>query len=155
MSCTSGNSYVVKAGETLFIIAQQQLGDGNRWRELKKPDGTPITDADATNLQVGQEICISNGSVTPPPSPPTGNGFAGIVSQQTYEAMFPNRNSLYSYDSLVTAIQKYPSFCNEGSDVQRKREAAAFLANIAHETTGGWDAAPGGRYAWGLHFIEE
>ena len=82
-------------------------------------------------------------------------GFAGIVSKQTYESMFPNRNGLYSYDSLVKAIEKYPNFCNEGSDVQRKREAAAFLANIAHETTGGWDAAPGGRYAWGLHFIEE
>lgn len=29
MSCTSGTSYLVKAGDTLFIIAQQQLGDGN------------------------------------------------------------------------------------------------------------------------------
>lgn len=66
----------------------------------------------------------------------SGNGFANIVPRQTYEAMFPNRNSLYSYDSLVTATQKYPSFCNEGSDVQCKREAAAFLANISHETGG-------------------
>jgi chitinase len=77
------------------------------------------------------------------------------VSGQTYEAMFPNRNGLYSYDSLVAATQKYPQFCNSGSDEQRKRETAAFLANIAHETTGGWDTAPGGRFAWGLHFIEE
>lgn len=154
MSCKIGTSYIVKAGETLFNIAQQQLGDGNRWREMKKPDGSPLTDADATTLQVGQEICISNGA-TPTPSPGAGNGFTGIVSNQTYEAMFPNRDALYSYDSLVTATQKYSSFCNEGSDVQRKREAAAFLANIAHETTGGWDAAPGGRYAWGLRFIEE
>jgi basic endochitinase B len=152
MSCTVGNSYIVQPGDTLFIIAQQKLGDGNRWREIKKTDGTSYTDADAGNLQVGQEICIPNGS-TPPP--PTGNGFASIVSRQSYEGMFPNRNGLYTYDGLVAATQKYPSFCNEGSDVQRKREAAAFLANIAHETTGGWDAAPGGRYAWGLHFIEE
>jgi basic endochitinase B len=69
--------------------------------------------------------------------------------------MFPHRNSLYTYDNLVTAVQKYSQFCNEGSEEQNKREAAAFLANIAHETTGGWDAAPDGRYAWGLHFIEE
>lgn len=68
------------------------------------------------------------------PSIPTGNGFAGLVSRQTFEAMFPNRNGFYSYDGLVAATQKYPAFCNEGSDEQRKREAAAFLANIAHET---------------------
>ena len=46
---------------------------------------------------------------------PDGNGsFADIVSSQTYESMFPSRDALYSYDSLVTATQRYPSFCNEG-----------------------------------------
>ncbi|GAX43974.1 hypothetical protein NIES4075_49890 [Tolypothrix sp. NIES-4075] len=75
-------------------------------------------------------IIIESGS---PPSP-TGGGFTGIVSRQTFEALFPNRNGFYSYDGLVAATQKYPSFCNEGSDEQRKREAAAFLANIAHES---------------------
>lgn len=131
MSCTLGNSYIVKSGDTLFIIAQQLLGDGNRWREILKPDSTSFTDADIANLQVGQEICIPNGSVPPPSS---GNGFAGIVSHQTYEAMFPNRDRFYSYDGLVAATQKYPNFCNAGSDEQCRREAAAFLANIAHET---------------------
>lgn len=151
MSCTVGRSYIVKPGNTPSNIAQEQLGDGNRWREIKKPDGSSLTDNDASNLQEGQELCIPNGSITLP----GGNGFASIISSETYEAMFPNRNALYAYDSLVTATQKYPQFCNEGSDEQRKQEAAAFLANIAHETTGGWDAAPGGRFAWGLHFIEE
>ncbi len=37
----------------------------------------------------------------------------------------------------------------------KKRELAAFLANIAQETSGGWDDAPGGYFAWGLYFIEE
>lgn len=60
MSCTLGDSYIIKQGDTLFVIAQQKLGDGNRWHEIKKPDGTPYTDADASNLQVGQEICIPN-----------------------------------------------------------------------------------------------
>jgi predicted chitinase len=133
MSCVSGNSYTVKAGDTLAIIAQQQLGDGDRWHELKKTDGTPFTDADATRLQVGQEVCIPNGSVPPPP-PSSGKGFAGIVPRETFEAMFPNRNGFYSYDGLVAATQKYPNFCSEGSDEQCKREAAAFLANVAQET---------------------
>jgi 3D (Asp-Asp-Asp) domain-containing protein len=68
MSCTVGNSYIVKSGDTLFIIAQQQLGDGNRWREIKKPDGTSFTDQDASNLLVGQEICIPGSTSPPPPS---------------------------------------------------------------------------------------
>jgi len=149
MTCTRGSSYTVKAGDTLFIIAEKQLGDGNRWREILKPNGSPFTEEEARNLQPGQEICI------PRSTPPSGNGFASIVSRETYEAMFPNRNQLYTYDSLITAVQKYPQFCNEGSNEQRRWEAAAFLANIAHETTGGWDTAPGGRYAWGLRFVEE
>lgn len=142
MSCTLGDSYTVKTGDTLFIIAQQQLGDGNRWREILKPDSTPFTDADVANLQVGQEICIPNGSVLP------DKGFAGIVSRQTFEAMFPNRNPLYSYNGLVAATQKYPSFCNQGSDEQCKREAAAFLANIAHETGDLWHVEEENKANW-------
>ncbi|MGB6297069.1 MAG: hypothetical protein WBF90_12930 [Rivularia sp. (in: cyanobacteria)] len=83
----------------------------NRWREIKKPDGTPVTDADATNLQVGQELCIPNGFTTPPPFL-SGNGFAGIMSHETFEAMFPNRNGFYSYDGLVAVCDKYLSKIN-------------------------------------------
>lgn len=147
MTCKIGNSYIVQPDDILFNIAQQLLGDGNRWREIMKPDGTRFSESDATSLQPGQEICI--------PGPTLVGGFADMVSRQTYEAMFPHRNALYSYDSLVAAVQKYPQFCNEGTPEQRKQEAAAFLANIAHETTGGWDAAPDGRHAWGLYYVEE
>lgn len=149
MSCTIGESYTVKPGDIPFDIAQRELGNGDRWREIRNPNGSQLTETDAMNLQPGQELCI------PGSSPPLTTGFANIVSRQTYEAMFPHRNSLYSYDSLVAAVQTYPQFCNEGSSEQCKREAAAFLANIAHETTGGWDAAPDGRYAWGLYYVEE
>jgi chitinase len=152
MSCTLGSSYTIKAGDTLYLIAQRELGNGDRWREIMNPNGSPFTEAESGNLQEGQEICLPQNGSTPPPS---GAGFANTLPRQTYEAMFPNRNALYSYDSLVAATQKYPEFCNSGSDEQRKREAAAFLANIAHETTGGWDTAPGGRFAWGLYYIEE
>ncbi len=56
---------------------------------------------------------------------------------------------------IVTQVVDYGTFVNEGNEAVRKRELAAFLANIAQETTGGWDTAPGGRYAWGLHYREE
>lgn len=122
MSCASGTSYIVKTGDTLFLIAQQMLGDGNLWKEIKNPDGTS---PDPNELQPGQELCLPGAG---------GNGFANIVSNGTYTTLFPNRNALYTYDSLVAAVQQYPRFCNEGTLEQCKREAAAFLANISHET---------------------
>lgn len=128
MSCACGDSYIVKSGDTLYLIAQQELGDGNRWPEITKPNCTYFTEEEARRLQPGDEVCLPNENED-------GN-FAKIVSRQTYETMFPNRNDLYSYDSLVAATQRYPKFCNEGSETQRRREAAAFLANISHETSG-------------------
>lgn len=49
----------------------------------------------------------------------------------------------------------YANFISSGSVEIRKKELAAFLANISHETTGGWATAPGGAFSWGLHFREE
>ncbi len=56
---------------------------------------------------------------------------------------------------IVKELVDYGSFLNEGSEETRKRELMAFFANISHETTGGWDTAPGGKFSWGLHFREE
>lgn len=84
-----------------------------------------------------------------------GNGFASFVSSSLWDQMFPNRNMLYSYDAIVAAADAYPAFGNEGALDDRKREVAAFLANISHETTGGWPAAPGGPQSWGLYFTQE
>jgi len=129
MTCACGNSYTVKSGDTLYLIAERELGDGNRWQEITKSNCTPFTEEEARMLQPGNEVCLPDGD---------GGGdssFEEIVSRQTYATMFPNRDSLYSYNSLITATQRYTTFCNEGTDTQRRREAAAFMANIAHETS--------------------
>lgn len=52
-------------------------------------------------------------------------------------------------------VVDYGLFLNEGTLVEKKRDLAAFLGNISHETTGGWSTAPGGPYAWGLYWKEE
>jgi predicted chitinase len=61
-------------------------------------------------------------------------GFTAIVSEATFNSMFPSRNGFYTYQGLVNAIGSFPAFANSGSSDTQKREAAAFLANMAHET---------------------
>lgn len=61
----------------------------------------------------------------------------------------------YSFKAFVTAAKVFPGFLSEGDEQTRKRELCAFLANVAQETSGGWDAAPGGYFKWGLYFLEE
>ncbi|ARI53715.1 chitinase [Streptomyces griseobrunneus] len=66
--------------------------------------------------------------------PGQSNGF--VVSEAQFNQMFPNRNSFYTYQGLTDALSAYPAFANTGSDEIKKREAAAFLANVSHETGG-------------------
>ncbi|PQQ12067.1 chitinase 10 [Prunus yedoensis var. nudiflora] len=46
-------------------------------------------------------------------------------------------------------------FGTTGNSTTRKLEIAAYLAQISHETSGGWGSAPDGRFSWGLYYIEE
>ncbi|ADO71790.1 RICIN domain-containing protein [Stigmatella aurantiaca] len=68
--------------------------------------------------------------------PPTGTGIAAILSESTFNTMFPSRNGFYTYAALVAAANTFPSFATSGDTATRKREVAAFLANISHETGG-------------------
>jgi predicted chitinase len=66
---------------------------------------------------------------------PTGDSsFDDIVSEDLFHQMFPDRNAFYTYQGLVDATRKYSAFAGTGTVEERKREAAAFLANVARET---------------------
>ncbi|MFJ4686857.1 chitinase [Streptomyces sp. NPDC091377] len=67
---------------------------------------------------------------------PSASAASFVVSEAQFNQMFPSRNSFYTYNGLVTAISAYPGFANTGSDTVKKQEAAAFLANVSHETGG-------------------
>jgi predicted chitinase len=67
-------------------------------------------------------------------NPPSSSGF--IVSEAQFNQIFPNRNPFYTYSGLVTALSAYPGFTTTGSTTVQKQEAAAFLANVSHETGG-------------------
>jgi len=93
------------------------------------------------------------------------------ISKATWHKLFPNRYALsadrraypknvskkefYSYEAFIAAAKRFPEFLKKGTEETKKRELAAFLATMAHETGGGWDDAPGGNFAWGLYFLEE
>ncbi|MFG2224881.1 chitinase [Streptomyces sp. NPDC048644] len=59
-----------------------------------------------------------------------------VVSEAQFNQMFPNRNAFYTYQGLTDALSAYPEFANTGSDTVKRQEAAAFLANVSHETGG-------------------
>ncbi|AJE84589.1 MULTISPECIES: chitinase [Streptomyces] len=59
-----------------------------------------------------------------------------VVSEGQFNEMFPNRNSFYTYSGLTDALSAYPDFASAGGETVAKQEAAAFLANVSHETGG-------------------
>ncbi|MBH5319608.1 chitinase [Paenibacillus sp. GSMTC-2017] len=77
---------------------------------------------------------------------------------KTETLVYQNADFNASWNLSVPIISKtvdFGSFIKEGTAVNRKRELAAFLANISHETGGGWATAPGGELSWGLFWNEE
>ena len=59
--------YIIKPNDTLWTVAFRELGNGDRWREIKKADGSTFTDAEARNIQVGMSVYL-------PVSYPIGTG---------------------------------------------------------------------------------
>ena len=56
------NKYVVKAGDSLSKIAQEVLGDVNRWKEIWEANKAAVPDPNA--ISVGQELLIPVKSAT-------------------------------------------------------------------------------------------
>jgi len=90
-----------------------------------------------------------------------------FLTEKKWNELFPKRygigikdsinniSDFYSFKTFVQVAKLFPSFVAEGNDSIQKRELAAFLANVAQETSGGWKDAPGGYFKWGLYFLEE
>ena len=94
-----------------------------------------------------------------------------FLDAKKWNVLFPNRFNIskypdssfasmtkkdfYSFSAFVAAAKLFPIFLGDGNNSVQRRELAAFLANISHETNGGWDNAPGGINKWGLYFVQE
>jgi len=55
---TTPKAYVVKSGDTLTAVAQRELGDASRWRELKTEGGQTYDEESAKKLQIGTKLVI-------------------------------------------------------------------------------------------------
>lgn len=89
------------------------------------------------------------------------------LDAKKWNELFPHRHGMdagspaamkkdfYTFKALLAAADSFPQFLSNPDTMIQKRELCAFLANIAKETGGGWDEAPGGYYKWGLQYIEE
>lgn len=90
-----------------------------------------------------------------------------MLSAADWNKLFPNRAGInrlcdgttdfYSYDAFLIAVQDFPAFAAEGPDSIRRRELAAFLGQVSHETSGGGGSYAEGsdRYNWGLCWTQE
>lgn len=94
--------------------------------------------ANATRLQIWSCTGGANQKWNAPASGGGGgtNPSGFVVSEAQFNQMFPGRNGFYTYSGLVAALSSYPGFANSGSDTVKRQEAAAFLANVSHETGG-------------------
>ncbi|GLY02440.1 MULTISPECIES: glycoside hydrolase family 19 protein [Actinoplanes] len=114
--------------------------------------GTQLVPLDAYPYQVrGQFGTFSTGEDAPSPSPTStgttpgggatpGGGGAPLpgntgFNQAVFNQMFKNAIPFYTYSAMTTAMAKYPAFASGSGDVA-KREIAAFLANVNHESGG-------------------
>lgn len=87
--------------------------------------------------------------------PIKNKNFEKLITSKKWDQLFPHRNKIYSYKAICKATCYFPDFLNSKDIILQKRELAAFLANIAQETSGGWEQAPGGYFKWGLFYVEE
>jgi predicted chitinase len=122
-----GQDYTVQPRDTLSSIAQAAYGDGSQafWQRIYDANKQTIG-PDPNAIQVGMVLFI------PALSP---SNF--VVSQAQFEQqMFPtpSRNSFYSYGGLIAAMAAFPGFATTGDQTVMQQEAAAFLANVSHET---------------------
>jgi hypothetical protein len=100
-------------------------------------------------------------------TPASSTQISKYLTEAKWNDLFPHRYGIglkdarhqnpdfYTFSAFAKAAGFFPHFLSDGNDESRKRELAAFLANIAQETSGGWQDAPGGYFKWGLYFLEE
>ena len=107
--------YTVQAGDSLNDIAAS-FSHNLTLEELEK-----------ANPQIPDPNIIHSGDIINIPGL-GGSGAKFIPSEKQFNNMFPYRDPFYTYPGLLSALSLYSLFTPQ--------EAAAFLGNVGHETSG-------------------
>jgi len=117
------------SGGTWVSLGTFTFGAGN-----SESNRVTLDAGSAAGYVVADAVQFTGG--TTPPGGGGGSGLGSILSQAQFNQMFPNRNAFYTYQGLLTAAARYPTFAGTGDTAARRREAAAAMANFSHETGG-------------------
>lgn len=161
MSCSIGKSYTVQSGDILFDIAQRELGDGNRWQEILNPNGAQLTEADARNLQIGQELCLPGATEVPenpntPVAPSVVSQVLELINNERRQAgLQPLRlnaalTQAAQRHSTAMAYQDFFGHVGRGGDtfVTRIQQAGYRYSAISENIAGGQTTASAAVQAW-------
>jgi hypothetical protein len=117
--------YTLKPGDTLAAVAARYLGNGSRWQEIRKSNGTPFTEAEARRLQPGSVIFL-------PTTPEDRNGKSQPVLKNNIEALIevpPASIRTFAQRSIPVILAE----CHN-SGVTDKAQIAYILATSQHES---------------------
>jgi len=127
--------YVLQSGEYCSLVANKFQTTIDQIIDLD--DGNKTCAQSRQWVDDNLQVCGgTTGSPPPPPPPPPPQGICSILTELSYDSMFPNRNARYSYANLISASQRAfaDGFCSSSNNTANRRELAAFLAHTSHET---------------------
>ncbi len=130
-----GKKYSCKvAGWCASTSAAYEPGVGFGWQDAWEDDGACGNGGGAGGATGSGGSTSSGGATGGGGAPSTGCALDSVLGENNFQAWFPNRNGFYTYPNLCKAIGKYPAFATSGDTTAKKREVAAFFANVARET---------------------
>lgn len=109
--------YKLRAGDTLWGIAQKELGDGRQWHELQKPNGSHFTEQEAHKLQIGSSVYIPEQKATNFHVKSYTDGFGGKPHEATQKG---------GSDRLGTQIQAHNIDVQQVNSNQPTKQAVIY-----------------------------